>query len=331
MPGFMQRFTTMRVATGCVFLTCFLLGSLVAAAGADAPSPVNDDYLKSLRLEDPQHRTPRQPTLNVQDATAATVQTDLLAPTGAGGGPEQTSCAGVSYGRTLWYDITPDQHGAVRLQSAGRDGVIALYKYDPRTLRLGKRIACVNQSGVQDQMDAWLDKGEAYTVQLGGVDAGAGPAGGEVQFTEQFLEDRDRDKVLDAVDKCVGTKGVARLNGCLPDVNVAPTFSWRRVAGGLKVTDLSIVDTDHGGGTATAGCCGHHASRRLRTAKTSFTKNFAGAPVPLGSILTVTVRRAGAIGVQFRWRITSKGAGVRQTKCLVPSTGRPPKAGRGCQ
>jgi hypothetical protein len=327
-----NRFTLMRGWIMTVVAVCVALGALTTTAVADAPAPVNDDYLKSLRLEDAHHRTPRQPTLDVQDTSAASVQADVLAPAGAGGGAEPTNCDGVNYGRTIWYDITPDQYGAVRLQSAGRDGVIALYEYDPHALNLGRRVACVNEPGVQDQLDAWLEKGKAYTVQLGGVDTGAGPAGGEVQFTEQFLDDRDQDKVLDAVDKCVGTRGLGRLKGCLPEVDVAPTIRWIFASGGVQVTKLSIADPDRVGGTVEARCCGRHFTHELHRGRVSLTKVFKTKPLPFGSTLTVTVTRPGAIAERFRWRIErAKGVSARQTTCLMPATGRPPKTGHECQ
>ena len=319
-----------RVRTAwCAVAVLVIAGSLSTVAAADAVPPVNDDYLYSLRLEDAQHRTPRQATLDVQDTTAATVQADLLAPGPSGGGPEPTTCDGVSYGRTIWYDVRPDQYGAIRLQSAGRDGVIALYEWDPRTLRLGRRVRCVNEPGVQDELDAWLEKGKAYTVQLGGVDDGSGAAGGEVQFTEQFLDDSDRDKVVDVVDKCVGTKGSVRLKGCLPQLDVVPTLAWTRYATGVAVDGLSV--RGGGGGAATAWLNpGRRFRHRMGRKGASFTRDFRRL-LPFGSTLTLTVTRPGAIGERFRWKISGDGVGARQTACLLPQTDRPPRHGRPCQ
>jgi hypothetical protein len=282
-------------------------------------------------LEDEQHRTPRRATLDVQDTTAATVQGDLLAPAGSGGGAEPTNCDGVSYGRTIWYDIRPDQHGAIRLQSAGRDGVIALYAWNPRTLRLGRRVRCVNQAGLQDELDAWLDKGKSYTVQLGGVDDGTGPVGGQVQFTEQFLDDSDRDEVLDLVDRCVGTKGTSKYKGCLPEVDVAPSLRWSGALRGISVDELSVTDATGAGGRAVAWVSGgrQHA-RSLHRGRASFRHAFTGI-LPAGSTLTLTVTRSGAIGETFRWHILGSGVGPRQVGCLLPGTRRHPRYGRRCQ
>lgn len=326
-----KQFAVIRMGW-CAVAVLAIAGSLSsAAAAADAP-PVNDDYLTSLRLEDAHSRTPRAALYDVQEASAATVQADLLLPEhSGGGGAEPTSCDGVAYGRTIWYDIRPDQHGAIRLQSAGRDGVIALYEWNPRTLHLGTRIRCVNQPGLQDELDAWLDKGKSYTVQLGGVDDGTGPAGGQVQFTEQFLDDSDRDEVIDLMDKCVGTKGTSKLKGCLPEVNVVPTLNWRRYDVGVAIRELSVVDHTRRGGRAVAWLSGGRSfTHRLRDGKASFTDNFSGF-LPLRSMLTVVVTRPGAIGERFRWSISSSGIGPRQTSCLLPGTRRPPRHHHRCQ
>src|SRR4051812_38971996 len=96
---------------GCVrTLAALAAGFLVIAPGAMAMPPVNDDYLRSLRLEDAQHRPPRVATFDVADTTEATVQSNLFAPKAPDGGAEPTTCRGVGYGRTVWYDVVPDVH-----------------------------------------------------------------------------------------------------------------------------------------------------------------------------------------------------------------------------
>jgi hypothetical protein len=327
----MECSAAVRTRAWCAIVFLVTFGSLAGAAVADAPAPVNDDYLRSFRLEDGQHRTPRRAALDVQDTTAATVQADLLVPAGSGGGVEPTNCDGVNYGRTIWYDVNPDQYGAIHLQSAGRDGVIAVYQYDPRTLRLGKLVRCVNEPGLQDQLDVYLDKGKSYTVQLGGVDPGSGPAGGQVQFTEQFFDDSDRDQVVDVVDKCVGTKGTSRLKGCLPELDVVPVLNWTFARGGVSVDELVVTDVAGRGGKVTASCCGgRHFGRKFRRHKADFSENFK-RPLPFGSTLTLTVIRPGAVGRRFRWTISSAGVGSRKSTCLVPATDRPPEHGTKCQ
>ena len=93
-------------------------------------------------------------------------------------------------------------------------------------------------------------------MQLGGVDSGRGPVGGQVQFTEQFFDDTDRDHVLDVVDKCVGTTGTTRLKGCLPELDATPALDWIGAAGGVSVQRLSVKGVSGRGGKVTATCCG---------------------------------------------------------------------------
>lgn len=95
----------------------FALASAVGALWLAAPAaavPINDNYLSSLRLNDPGTRLNRTETLRaVSDTTGATVQSDVFAPPMMGAPAEPTICQGVSYGATIWYDFHPDVNGAV--------------------------------------------------------------------------------------------------------------------------------------------------------------------------------------------------------------------------
>lgn len=323
--------SALGVRARCAIALLGAFAVLAAPAVAQAPPPDNDDYLQSLRLEDAGHRTPRSPLFDVKDTTAATVQADLLAPRASGGGAEPTNCDGVEYGRTIWYDITPDEYGAIQLQSAGRDGVISVFEWDPRTVRLGKLIRCVNEPGLQDELDVYLEKGKAYTVQLGGVGSGDAATGGQVQFTERFFEDADRDRVLDVSDRCVGTQGTKKLKGCLPEVDVTPVLVLSPAAGGVRVKSLTVTDSTSKGGKVAVTCCGNRRIvRRLKHRRADFTKDFA-KPLPFGAKLTLSVTRAGAVGQRFVWPLARKQVGKRETTCLVPATGKPPRRGGKCQ
>src|ERR671936_1123860 len=89
------------------------LVALAVPAVALAAPPVNDDYLKSKRINAPGTRVPREEVKDAVDTTEATTQADLFIPgTGTGGGgPETTTCNGRSYGKTVWYDVHPDVDG----------------------------------------------------------------------------------------------------------------------------------------------------------------------------------------------------------------------------
>ena len=95
--------------------------ALPATSYAQA-APVNDNYLDSLRLNDPGTRLERRDTLrDTQNTTNATVQSDVFSPPQSGGPPKLTTCEGASIGKTVWYDFYPDVSGLVRLRASGYD------------------------------------------------------------------------------------------------------------------------------------------------------------------------------------------------------------------
>src|SRR5215210_6021028 len=104
--------------------------ALPATAYAQAP-PVNDNYLDSLRLNDPGTRLERRDTLrDTRDTTNATTQADVFNPPQSGGPPELTSCDGASFGKTVWYDFYPDVNGLVRVRASGYDTVFAVVPFN---------------------------------------------------------------------------------------------------------------------------------------------------------------------------------------------------------
>jgi hypothetical protein len=312
--------TILRCVAAPIALVAGLFGVVPSAV---AMPPANDDYLSSFRLEDAQRRPPRQPTLDVADTTEATVQSNLFAPKAPDGGAEPTTCRGVSYGRTIWYDVVPDIFGIAELQSAGRNGVIALYEYNPLTSRLGRLVSCANDAGVQDALYISLSKGKSYTVQLGGVDEGLGPAGGPVQFTMQFFEDADRDGVIDAIDRCPGRAGKLAYNGCLPVVRANATMALETARGVVRLHKLAV--TGDRGATAIVSCarCHFSSTHLLRTVKGGASWSFAdllGKRVPNGSAIVVTVKRRSAIGQAFVWKVTKGILSPRRDYCVLPGS-----------
>src|SRR4051812_43029217 len=90
-----------------------LAAALTAAAAAGTPAvaaaapPDNDNYLASTAVV--LDSTTFSATA---DTTEATTQPDLFNPNRdgqplGGGDPEPTTCNGVSFGKTVWYDLAP--------------------------------------------------------------------------------------------------------------------------------------------------------------------------------------------------------------------------------
>ena len=116
------------------------LGSALAVMGATAAvaqtpgAPENDHYLQSLRLNDPGQKLERTDTLrDLRDTSTATVQADVMNPPDSGGPAEATSCGGVEFGKTIWYDFYPDVSGLTRIRASGFDTVISVIPFNRRT------------------------------------------------------------------------------------------------------------------------------------------------------------------------------------------------------
>src|SRR5262245_2161723 len=88
-------------------VAAFVLPSVAAAA-----PPPNDNYPASLPVAN-------QPELAVTgDTTEATTQTDLFNPNRdgqplGGAGPEPLNCKGTGFGKTVWYDLAPEDDTGV--------------------------------------------------------------------------------------------------------------------------------------------------------------------------------------------------------------------------
>jgi hypothetical protein len=89
-----------------------------------AAPPVNDNYLASLPVDKVEFRS-------TVDLTEATTQSDIFNPSRdgqplGGGTTENTVCKGTSFGKTAWFDLTPQSDGAIDVSAArARKGVIA--------------------------------------------------------------------------------------------------------------------------------------------------------------------------------------------------------------
>ena len=168
-----------RRLAGCALASvCALAVSTGPATslGSVPEAPSNDNYYFPVNLNVRGQPLTRLKTLRSQiDTTSAGLQPNLLSPCGKPasmcpeGPPEPSSCQGVNYGKTVWYDFYPDHDGQVEIQTSGLPNVIRLYRFDPTTLALrpvwcapGSKLAASNV--LEDSVSA----GDAYTFQIGG-------------------------------------------------------------------------------------------------------------------------------------------------------------------
>src|SRR5215210_55342 len=213
--------------------------ALPATAYAQAP-PVNDNYLDSLRLNDPGSRLERRDTLrDTRDTTNATVQGDVFSPPQSGGPAESTSCQGTSFGHTAWYDFYPDVNGLVRLRASGYDTVLSVVPFNRRTARpnFGNALCSNASASTTEEFLVQVRKGDSYSVQIGGVNSAAGA----LEFLFDFLADTDGDGVLDTVDKCKRLVGPQENSGCPRHQNVNVTLRALPTAGGIEVDALTVT------------------------------------------------------------------------------------------
>lgn len=271
------------------------------AAAAPATAPINDDYLLSLELNGPGTKLNSTATLkDVRDTTGATVQGNIFDPCGQSSCPqgpaEVTTCGGVTFGNTIWYDFYPQANGQVSIRTSGFDNVITLYRFDTRTLvpdSAGR--LCAHQSGFpSEQLVAPVKRGVAYTIQVGGVNA----TGGLLQFLfDYFISPPHRlsaQSSLTATDSGTGVKVL-----------------------GLSVSTARAarVEVD----------CGRYCRRQSKSgsAVESFSR-LNGIHMPAGSKLQIRVTAHNSIGVFIQYDIVG-GTSVftKLTRCTEPGSRTP--------
>jgi hypothetical protein len=213
-----------------IALLAATLGLAVAPSLASAQAPPNDDYLDSLRINQPGDLLEDFQELD-WDTTQATVQEDPDLFGDAGGSfPEVTQCnfqsgREVYYGKTVWWDIFPDVDGEVTITASGMDAVIGLVPYDFNTAEpVYPEWFCADDPAVETTETATfgVEEGRSYSIQIGGYAGENGthvtPDSGFLDFIFHFEPDTDGDGVLDRSDNCGGTPGLAQYNGC-PDAD----------------------------------------------------------------------------------------------------------------
>jgi hypothetical protein len=289
--------------------------ALPAAAYGQA-APVNDNYLDSLRLNDPGSRLERRDTLrDTRDTTSATVQADVFSPPQSGGPAEATTCQGTGFGHTVWYDFYPDVNGLARLRASGYDTVLAVVPFNRKTARPNFANAlCSNASGsTTEEFLVQVRKGDSYSVQIGGVGSAAGP----LEFLFDFLADTDGDGVLDTVDRCDRLDGPTGNNGCPRRQRANITLRALPTATGIEVDALTVKARR---GSRVVVTCSAGCRRQVKRARSTVTfPGLRGAQLPAGARLDIRVTRAGYFGELTRYTIVA--GNFRKTeRCMNPGS-----------
>ena len=300
--------------------------ALVPGSAAAAP-PVNDNYLASLPI------TPQAETVIQVDTTEAGTQPDLFNPNAAGqplgGGPaETTTCNGVAFGKTVWYDFAPPVNYGVQLRATGFATAIAVYEWEQATSRIVRTVGCSGNAAGEDLL-LDLEGRKNYTIQVGGV----GGVGGALTLRMDAFPDGDGDGVLDALDKCAEVPGIERGGGCPPSLRgkVVPSFSYVPSGTGIKIVRLAL-DSVPKGAKVTARCpgCGSQTVTAKRLGRVTLSR-LVGRTVSAGRKFTIRVTlgetgtgtyRFGATGSLFEWPVANGKLGRRVTKCLAVRTAK---------
>jgi hypothetical protein len=321
-----------------------LLVPLAAAGNAAAAAPPNDNYLSSGTI--PQAATTAVATHllvfhNSQNLTDATTQPDLFNPDRdgnpfGGGGPEPVSCDGVTYGRTVWYDLDPVVNEGVELQAKGLPNVIAIYRWSAATTKIVSRVGCQVDFGAGTNtvnLPQELQHGDDYTVQVGALQTPTGLASGTLSFTATILPDHDGDGTYDPFDKCPTLAGVARDGGCPPVLSPIIGDSFSTSGAGLALHVLKITGVPAGTHAEVRCSCGLKESGSAGAKGTAITLTaFANRTLPFGAALQIWVSkpssgngnyRFGAIGSYGKYAITSAGFKLKQKGCLMPGSLKP--------
>jgi hypothetical protein len=285
-------------------------------ATASAQAPINDNYLNSLRLNDPGSRLERRATLrDTRDTTSATVQGDVFSPPQSGGPAELTTCSGTSYGKTVWYDFYPDVNGVVQLRAAGYDTVLTAVPFNIRTGRPNFDAAlCANASAsTAEAFFVEVRGGDAYSVQIGGVN----DAGGALEFLFDFLADTDGDGVLDTTDRCDRLDGPAGNNGCPRRQNVNATLRARPTATGIEIDALTVTARR---GSRVVVSCSAGCRRQVKRARGTLTfPALRGVDLRAGARLEIRVTRPGFFGEFTRYTIVA-GNFRKIERCTYPGS-----------
>lgn len=293
------------------------LGLLIlpaAALGQSAP-PDNDNYLSSRAFNEPGTRLNSTERLIVERNTSlATIQGDVFSPPNNGGPPEPTTCDGVSYGKTVWFDFFPHVTGLASLRASGFDAVIRVVPFNRQTFAPNfQRSLCSNASSTTTEDYAVeVAKGRSYTVQVGGVNN----AGGDLEFELNFFGDPDRDGVVGEQDDCPRLEGAASRDGCPLRLRAESRLRALPTASGIELLSLNVsANRKSRIAVRCRGCPG-----QVKRGKSARFPRLAGRELPAGSKLEIRVTRKGAFGSYTAFRIVRGNLGKKVTRCMNPGS-----------
>ncbi len=326
---------THRVALATLVASVFIAGP----AHAQPSPPPNDNYLSSTVITEAATTgfSDTQYT-DVEDTTLATTQSDLFNPDRnglpfGGAGPEPLTCQGITYGKTIWYDLHPKVDEGLEFEVAGFPTAVTLYQWDVNTSLIVRTVGCqVSTTNLNDfVLLRDLEKGKAYTVQIGGVGAGSQADSGTLDVTANFVPDHDGDGIYDQMDACRTLPGVQRFDGCPPTLK--PGLSWNaNTSSGVRITQMLVTGLP-GGSQAQIRCsCRIQQTLKLKGSSTSANATagaFVGRTLPVGATVEIwATHRAtgtgefkyGAIGGYLKYVVNSSGLSVPVKRCLMPGS-----------
>jgi hypothetical protein len=303
-----------------------VLASAALPATASAAPPPNDNYLASTTIAS-------SPFTNVVDTTEATTQTDLFNPSKegqplGGAGPESTSCNGTPIGKTIWYDLQPQDGGGVEIKTAGYDAAVAIYEWNPSDSKITKLVKCENTAGATEDVILDVKGGKAYTFQVGGVNGASGP----LTFNLDYFPDADGDGVFDALDDCRTTPGIRASGGCPPSLRgkVSPSLTFANAGNGIRITRLAVDGVPKGAKVTASGGGTSQTVKAKKGGRVTLSK-LAGRSARAGSTVTVKITLGrtgsgkytfGATGVAYKWPVKAGGLGRRVQQCLHVGSGK---------
>ena len=201
----------------------------------------------------------------------------------------------------------------MQLGANGVPNVIAIYRWSLKTSKIVARLGCQTASnGVNTvNVPGELQKGDAYTVQVGALTTPAGPVAGSVAFTAKFLPDHDGDGVFDPLDACPLLAGISKLGGCPPALS--PAVNWS--ANGQMLTEFQASSLPAGARILVKCSCGVSQTKTVpASAGVVVLTALVGRTLPPGATVQVwaTKRpsgkgtfRFGAIGAYLRYVMSS--------------------------
>jgi hypothetical protein len=311
----------------------------VATAYGQSSPPPNDNYLASTII--PQAATTGMQAVtytDAQDTTVATTQPDLFNPDQSGlpfggGGSEPLSCDGFTFGKTIWYDMHPRVNEGIEVEATGFPTAVVIYQWDVHTAKIVRQVGCqVSTTSLNDYvLPQELQKGNAYTLQIGGLGSGDQASAGTLDLTAHFVPDHDGDNVYDPLDACPTLRGVPRFDGCPP--TITPSLSWNAItASGLRITKM-VVNALPGGAHVDIRCsCGLRQAITAGSQGSVTATAFIGQTLPIGSTIEIwATKRAtgagqfkyGAIGGYLKYVVGSSGLGLPLKRCLMPGSRAP--------